>query len=73
MDWQERKGSLFASQMGTVSFSHKVSIVLALNSKSSVASPGAIGKAVSSFRPPMSPGLVFHPEEGSYILYLLTY
>lgn len=72
MDWQERKGSLFASQMGTVSSGHKLSTVPALNSKSSVASPGAVGKAVSSFRPPMSPGLVFHPEEGSYIICLHT-
>ena len=59
--------------MGTVSSSDKVSLVLALNSGSSVASPGAMGKAVSGFRAPMSPGLVFHPEEGSYILYLFTY
>lgn len=70
MDWAREEGLSFRLPDGDSQLSHKLSTVPALNS-TSVASPGQ-GRQ-SSFWDPMSPGLVFHPEEGSYILDLLVY
>ena len=73
MDWQERGRALFYLPGGDSQLQSGGEHCSCTQHGSSVASPGAMGKAVSGFTPTVCPGLVFHPEEGSCILYLFTY